>query len=98
MIDDSVDDLPSEVADLIAGRRDEIARTAAQELGGSSVDELPHLLHRLAGKLGAFGHPDAGDAARALLGELGSGMDDASVAARVADLIRLLGTTGEPAA
>ena len=98
MIDESVDDLPSEVADLIAGRREEIARTAAQELGGSSVDQLPHLLHRLAGKLGAFGYPGAGDSAGLLLRDLRDGLPDDAVATRVARLIEELEPTRQTVA
>lgn len=96
MIEESLEDLPSEVADLIAARRDDIARVAAQELGDSGVDELPKLLHRLAGKLGAFGHVTAGDAARRLMVDLGEGtLPRHEVDRRVRELIELLGGRSE---
>lgn len=91
MNEESLEDLPSEVADLIAARRENIARVAAQELGDSGVDELPNLLHRLAGKLGAFGHVSAGDAARRLMVDLGEpSLSEAEVKQRVRELIELL--------
>lgn len=85
-----VDDTAPQVAQLIAERRDAVARTAAQEMQRASLQELPDLAHRLAGKLGAFGHHAAGDAARQLMIELRDGNHGAEVPGRVAEIVSLL--------
>lgn len=97
MTAENIDDLPVEVADLIASRRDEVARTAVRDLGKSSTEDLPQLLHRLAGKLGAFGHEAAGEAARELMIELGKGVPAEVVPGRVQAVIALLQPPGKVA-
>ncbi|MGO1383398.1 MAG: hypothetical protein ACTHWA_13090 [Arachnia sp.] len=85
-----VDDLAPQVAQLIAERRDAVARTATCELQQVSPQELPALVHRLAGKLGAFGHQAAGEAARRLMLDLRDGKDAVEESERVAEILSLL--------
>lgn len=86
------DDPANPVAQLIAERHDSVARRAVEELQQSSIHELPDLVHRLAGKLGVFGFPAAGDAARQLMHDLADNVDDALVPERVAGIVALLDT------
>lgn len=86
------DDVAPQIAQLIAERRDAVARTAAQELQQASLQELPDLVHRLAGKLGVFGHQAAGDAAHQLMLDLRDDVSVADVHERVAGIVSLLHT------
>lgn len=90
MTDDPALDVAPQVAGLIAERRDEIARRAAQELTETDRERLPELLHRLAGKLGSFGHVEAGDAARDLLRELNQNSAPIDLDERIAHIVSLL--------
>lgn len=85
-----IDDMAPQVAQLIAERRDAVARTAAADLRQATPHELPDLMHRLAGKLGVFGHHSAGDAARRLMIDLRDGTPAAEVPGRVAEIVSLL--------
>lgn len=85
-----IDSMAPEAEQFIANRRDLVARTAAQELQRADAQDLPDLLHRLAGKLGVFGHPAAGDAARQLMCDLRDGEDAGEVPERVAGIVSLL--------
>ena len=92
------DDVAPQVAQLIADRHDAVAHTATQELQQASLQELPDLVHRLAGKLGAFGHQAAGDAAHQLMLDLRADGNVADVQGRVAQIVSLLHTgSGERA-
>lgn len=91
------DDVVPQVAHLIAQRREAVASTAAQELQEASLQELPDLVHRLAGKLGVFGHEAAGDAARALMLDLRSELPVPDVSGRVAEIVSLLTSRGTAA-
>lgn len=82
-----IDDMEPEAADFIAQRRGTVARTAVQDLHRTSMEELPDLLHRLAGKLGVFGYDSAGDAARLLMLELRNGLDVSVVTERVSGIV-----------
>lgn len=86
------EDLDPQVAQLIAERRDAVARRASSELEQASPQELPGLVHRLAGKLDIFGYHAAGEAARALILDLRNGADAAEESERVAEIVSLLGT------
>ncbi len=85
-----LDDMSPQVAQLIAERRDAVARTATCELQQASPQELPALMHRLAGKLGAFGHHAAGEAARQLMVDLRNGPDAVTLPGRTAEIVSLL--------
>ncbi|MFD0866926.1 hypothetical protein ACFQ06_14070 [Tessaracoccus lubricantis] len=58
------------IEDFVAQRRERVAVSAISELRAATAEELPALLHRLAGKLDVFGFPTAGAAVRELLGDL----------------------------
>ncbi|MBB1482440.1 hypothetical protein H5392_01015 [Tessaracoccus sp. MC1865] len=60
----------ADIDQFVAERRERVATTAISELRAAKADELPALLHRLAGKLDSFGLPTAGEAVRELLGDL----------------------------
>ncbi len=89
-------DVAPQVAELIAQRRDAVASAAAHELQQVSRQELPDLVHRLAGKLGAFGHVAAGDASRALMLDLRGGLPPLEVEERVGAIVSLLCSRGSP--
>ncbi len=88
------DDVAPQVAQLIAQRRDAVARTAAQDLRQASMQELPDVVHRLAGKLGVFGHPTAGDEARTLMLDLREDLPVSEVQGRVDRIVSLLSAGG----
>ena len=88
------DDISPQVAQLIAQRQEAVAATAALELQQASLSQLPDLTHRLAGKLGAFGHEAAGDAAKALMLDLRSGLVLGDVTERVSEIVSLLASRG----
>lgn len=85
-----IDDMESEAADFIAQRRGTVASTAVQDLHRASLEQLPDLLHRLAGKLGVFGYDSAGDSARVLMLDLRNGLDDDVVTERVNGIVAQL--------
>ncbi len=85
-----VNNLVPQVAALIADRREAVAHTAAQELQLASPQELPALVHRLAGKLGVFGHEAAGEAAHRLLLDLRGGLGATEYPGRVSEIVSLL--------
>ncbi len=87
-----VDDVAPQVAQLIAERREAVASTAATELMQASPQELPALVHRLAGKLGAFGHHAAGEASRQLMLDLRNGPEAVTLPGRTAEIVSLLDT------
>lgn len=73
---------------FVHARREAVAASAAQDLRDASRDELPHVLHRLAGKLAVFGMADAGAEARQLLADLAH--ETSHPTSRVERLIGLL--------
>lgn len=85
-----LDDMAPQVAQLIAERRAAVARTATLELQQVNPQELPALMHRLAGKLGAFGHHAAGEAARQLMLDLRNGPEAVALPDRTAEIVFLL--------
>lgn len=70
------------VADFIQARRPTVARQAAVDLR-NATDDLPGLLHRLAGTLASFGFNEASDELRAILGDIRRGATPDSVMARI---------------
>ena len=84
------DDVAPQVAHFLAQRREAVACRASQELRQASLQELPDLTHRLAGKLALFGHQAAGDAARTLMVDLRNDLPVPEVRSRVDTIVSLL--------
>lgn len=87
MAEDAVVD---DVASLIAAKRADVAARAVGDLGTASAEDLPQVLHRLAGKLATFGYAEAGVEAKRLLADLRDTPALPDVGRRVAAVVALL--------